>query len=64
MRCNMNFCSGFIAALPRFLLLASILLAPLVAAHTLQAATDNFIEDKSKFASGAGLVLVVGLQRS
>jgi len=54
---------GLICALPRFALLAAMLLAPLAAMHAVQAGADNFIEDGRKLSSGAGLVLVVGLQR-
>jgi hypothetical protein len=39
------------------------LLGPLVAMQSLAAGPDSFIEDSRKLSSGAGLVLVVGLQR-
>lgn len=55
---------SLVSALPRFALLAAMLLAPLMAVHAVQAGADNFIEDSRKLSSGAGLVLVVGLQRS
>ncbi|HRP79036.1 MAG TPA: hypothetical protein PL183_08015 [Aquamicrobium sp.] len=55
--------AGLAAALPRFALLAAALLAPLVAMQALAGAPGGFIEDSRKIASGAGIVLVVGLQR-
>ena len=54
---------GIAAALPRFFLLAFMLFAPFVAMHSVQAASDALIEDSRKLSSGAGLVLVIGLQR-
>ena len=55
--------AAFAAALPRFALLAMVLLGPLAAMQSLAAGPDSFIEDSRKLSSGAGLVLVVGLQR-
>lgn len=55
--------SGIASALPRFALLAAALLAPLVAMQSVQAGADTFIEDSRKLSSGAGLVLVISLQR-
>ncbi|RIK87071.1 MAG: hypothetical protein DCC69_04880 [Hyphomicrobiales bacterium] len=55
--------SGIASALPRFALLAAALLAPLVAMQSVQAGADAFIEDSRKLSSGAGLVLVISLQR-
>lgn len=54
---------GLAATLPRFALLIAALFAPLVAMQTVQAGSDAFIEDSRKLPSGAGLVLVVSLQR-
>ena len=54
---------SLISALPRFALLAAMLLAPVAAMHAAQAGADSHIEDSRKFSSGAGLVLVAGLQR-
>ena len=58
-----NFGFSLVSAFPRFALLAAMLLAPLMTMHVVQAGADNFIEDGRKLSSGAGLVLVVGLQR-
>lgn len=49
--------------LPRFAFLLAALFAPLVAMQAVQAGSDTFIEDSRKLSSGAGLVLVVSLQR-
>ena len=57
------FLSSFASALPRFALLAVALLAPLAAMQSVRAGADTFIEDSRKLSSGAGLVLVIGLQR-
>lgn len=54
---------GLAATLPRFALLIAALFAPLVAMQTVQAGSDAFIEDSRKLSSGAGLILVVSLQR-
>ena len=51
------------SALPRFALLAAALLAPLLTMQALAAGSGAFIEDSRKLSSGAGIVLVVGLQR-
>jgi len=61
---NVNFGFGLIAALPRFALLATMLLAPVMAMNAVQAGAGSHIEDNRKLSSGAGIVLVVGLQRS
>lgn len=54
---------GIASMLPRFALLVAALLAPLVAMQSVQAGSETFIEDSRKPSSGAGLVLVVSLQR-
>lgn len=54
---------GIAAALPRFALLMAALFAPLVAMQSVAAGADTVIEDSRKLSSGAGIVLVVGLQR-
>ena len=54
---------GVAAALPRFALLLGVLFAPFVAMQTVQAGSDVLIEDSRKLSSGAGIVLLVGLQR-
>lgn len=58
-----RFLSVLAAALPRFALLAAALFAPLVAMQSVQAGPDTFIEDGRKLSSGAGIVLLAGLQR-
>lgn len=58
-----SFTHGLKSALPRFALLAVMLLAPLAIMQSVQAGTGHTIEDNRKIASGAGLVLVVSLQR-
>ncbi len=55
--------SDIAAALPRFAFLMAALFVPLMALHSVQAGADSFIEDSRKLSSGAGIVLVVGLQR-
>lgn len=55
--------SDIAAALPRFAFLMAALFAPLMALQSVQAGADSFIEDSRKLSSGAGIVLVVGLQR-
>ena len=50
-------------ALPRFALLLCVLFAPFVAMQSVQAGSDAVIEDSRKLSSGAGIVLLVGLQR-
>ena len=55
--------SDIAAALPRFAFLMAALFAPLMAIQSVQAGADSLIEDNRKLASGAGIVLVVGLQR-
>ena len=58
-----SFSHTILSALPRFALLAAMLLTPLAIMQSVQAATGHTIEDNRKLASGAGLVLFVGLQR-
>ena len=58
-----SFSYTILSALPRFALLAAMLLAPLAIIQSVQAGTGYTIEDNRKLASGAGLVLFVGLQR-
>ena len=53
-----------LASLPRAALLATALFLPLMAMHSVQAGSTTVIEDTYKRSSGAGLVLVVSLQRS
>lgn len=60
---SFSFSQGFISALPRFALLAVMLLAPLTVMQSVQAGSGHTIEDNRKLASGAGLVLFVSLQR-
>lgn len=55
--------SGIASALPRFAFLAAALLAPLAALQAVQAGPETLIEDSRKLSSGAGLVLVISLQR-
>lgn len=55
--------SDIAAALPRFAFLIAALFAPLVAMQSVAAGADGAIEDSRKLSSGAGIVLVVGLQR-
>ena len=55
--------SDIAAALPRFALLLAVLFAPLIAMQSVQAGAETFIEDARTLSSGAGIVLVVGLQR-
>lgn len=45
-------------------LLVGALFAPLALAQTVQAGSTTIIEDNSRMSSGAGLVLVISLQRS
>ena len=47
----------------RFCVLILALFAPLIAMQSLAAGTGGLIEDSRKLSSGAGIVLVVGLQR-
>ena len=58
--------SGFqmLRALPRVVLLTAALFAPLIAMQSVQAGSQTIIEDKRPPSSGAGLVLIVSLQRS
>lgn len=51
-------------ALPRIALLTAALFAPLVVMQSVQAGSETIIEDKRPLSNGAGLVLLIGLQRS
>lgn len=45
-------------------LLTVALFVPVIAMHQVQASTSNIIEDTYKRSTGAGLVIVVSLQRA
>lgn len=53
-----------IRAALRIGLLTVALFVPMIAMHQVQASTSTIIEDTYKRSSGAGLVIVVSLQRT
>lgn len=55
--------TGIAAFLPRFALLIAVLFAPFMAMQSVRAGSDLLIEDSRTLSSGAGIVLLVGLQR-
>lgn len=56
--------SASIGVAVRFLLLAGALIAPLAALNGVQQSDPSTIESLHSHSSGAGLVIVFGLQRS
>ncbi|TKT81263.1 hypothetical protein [Aquamicrobium sp. LC103] len=55
---------AFVRALPRIALLVAVLGAPLLAVQKVEAGATSIIEGVHKRSSGAGLVIVVSLQRA
>lgn len=54
----------FLRTLTRAAILAAALFAPLAAMQSVQAGSKAFIEDSRALSSGAGLVILVSLQRT
>ncbi len=50
--------------LPKALIVASLFIAPLMAMETVRAGDEHILEGTYKKSSGAGLVLMVSLQRA
>lgn len=50
--------------LPKALLLALVVSAPLIASQHVRAGTENIVEGLNTYSNGAGLVLVVSLKRA
>lgn len=55
--------ASFLSSLAALAVLAAALFAPIATIYSLQAGVGSVIEDSRKMSSGAGLVLVIGLQR-
>jgi hypothetical protein len=56
--------SAALRMVTRAALLAAVIVGPLAAVHNVEAGSSSIIESSLKHGSGAGLVLMVGLQRS
>lgn len=59
-----TFMTETLRALPRVLLLAVALAGPVAAMQSVQAGSSVTIEDSRAMSNGAGLVLLLSLQRS
>ena len=55
--------ASFLSGLAALAVLVAALFAPIATIYSLQAGVESVIEDSRKMSSGAGLVLVIGLQR-
>lgn len=59
-----SFTTETLRVLPRVLLLAAVLAGPIATIQSVQAGSTVTIEDSRSMSSGAGLVLLMSLQRS
>jgi len=60
----MHLAAALARILPRIALLTAVLFAPLIAMQSVEASSRTIIGESRTLSSGAGLVLVISLQRS